>query len=100
MQTDTILLGIMVLIINIAIIYFVIESATGTKKKLEYLQMQVKLLSKIAQRNGVSDLEIKNITEMYVEPLPKESDSIQTDFKHTSVNDPEVLKSIINKTSK
>ncbi|HWB26087.1 MAG TPA: hypothetical protein VG738_11435 [Chitinophagaceae bacterium] len=47
--------------LNLLIIYYIIQSATKTSQKMDYMKMQVKLLIKIAQANGATDETIDEI---------------------------------------
>jgi hypothetical protein len=60
-SSGLIVAGIFGLAINLLIVYFIIQSATKTQDKIKYMKMQVKLLIKIAQANGVSDTVIDDI---------------------------------------
>lgn len=60
-SSEFIIAAIFGLAINLLIIYFIIQSATKTNDKIKYMKMQVKLLIKIAQANGVNDETINDI---------------------------------------
>lgn len=56
-----IVLGILGFGINLLVIYFVIQAATKSSEKIKFMKVQIKLLIKIAQANGVTEDSIEEV---------------------------------------
>lgn len=56
--TSLLIIAIITLAVNIGLMFWVISSATETKKKIKYDEIKIKLLMKIAEANGVKKEEI------------------------------------------
>jgi len=56
-----IVLGILAFGINLLVTYFIIQAATKSSEKIKFMKVQIKLLIKIAQANGVTDDSIEEV---------------------------------------
>jgi len=48
---------------NLLITYYIVQAATKTSAKMRYMRIQIKLLVKIAQANGISEETIEEIVK-------------------------------------
>jgi hypothetical protein len=60
MDAGTLLIVVIAGLFNFLILYYLISSATMTKQRNWHDQIQTKLLAKIAEKQGVSEEEIKH----------------------------------------
>lgn len=56
-----VVLAILAVGLNLLVIYYIIQAATRSSDKINFMKVQIKLLIKIAQANGVTEDAIEDI---------------------------------------
>lgn len=97
---NIIIISILSTALYFIIMYFVISAATDSRKRIDLLNIQIKLLVKIAQSQNVPAKEIEKVTGILPNTLMKDSSPPIQPQELSDLNNPQVLENLMGKFKK